>query len=736
MAAWRIVTVPWLYRLCLAITLIQWPLLARALVWEVTPAGAASDALTGFVLYLLLAECRPALLLPMLLAWTIGLCATLELVEAVGRMPDLADLAFLADPDFLQHSAGEGQLAHPYFLAGALLFALFTTGLGFLLRRQGHHSSDFLLRPDRWPHQHPHVATAVAIGLLLITHQMAVRADETREPWKQYNLIHKLVAEQLSDWQFTLASRDALDWANANMGQLNTLDLQGTPLLPLPGKARNVLVIALEGIPGAYLDPVREQLGYRWPASPMPQLSRFAREQQAMHTPDYIVHHHQTIRGLYTLLCGDYDKLDGSTPKGVEMLSLPQQTRHTQCLPAQLQQHGYNTHFLQAADLVFMAKDKIMPHIGFGTVCGPSCIKRKARLPFAWGLDDRTFLEGSADYIAKLNRQPQPWMLTLLTVGTHQPYSAPPSYLSRYPDEKMASVAYLDDAVTGLLTQLQKNGTLNNTLVIVTSDESQGIDDLRLASAWGLNLVFAPERASLPRFHSGVYGNIDVTASVLDYLGLPPAAVIGRSLFRHYNTPREILSYTSGLLYYLNGQGELLACDFQHTCQSYRQTGFLVPTAQPSHRFGGQQAARVMARAQHLDHSLTTLPGLGEFLFADQETRKLKAQANNDWTDNLIGAQYLDFPAGTEAEITIRIKAIKTDKSGARLRLAIKEKDRDSLVTAPAFPLLHSGEDTTLHFTIANPQARHNFSFHLLGEGKGEILIEEFRVTVMPAREN
>ena len=33
-------------------------------------------------------------------------------------------------------------------------------------------------------------------------------------------------------------------------------------------------------------------------------------------------------------------------------------------------------------------------------------------------------------------------MLTLLTVGTHQPYSAPERYLQRYDTAKQAAVAY------------------------------------------------------------------------------------------------------------------------------------------------------------------------------------------------------------------------------------------------------------------------------------------------------
>ena len=69
---------------------------------------------------------------------------------------------------------------------------------------------------------------------------------------------------------------------------------------------------------------------------------------------------------------------------------------------------------------------------------------------------------------------------------------------------------------------------LRDTLVVLTSDESHGVDQVRLASAWGFNLVLAPEQAALPPIKSGVYGHVDLAASVLDYFGYRvPAGISG-----------------------------------------------------------------------------------------------------------------------------------------------------------------------------------------------------------------
>ncbi|HQQ75682.1 MAG TPA: sulfatase-like hydrolase/transferase, partial [Pseudomonadales bacterium] len=324
----------------------------------------------------------------------------------------------------------------------------------------------------------------------------------------------------------------------------------------------------------------------------------------------------------------------------------------------------------------------------------------------------------------------QPWMLTLLTVGTHQPYDAPESYRERYADPKMAAVAYLDESITQFLEELKKSGVFEDTLVVVTSDESHGIDELRLASAWGLNLMFAPERDKLPDFKQGVYGHLDLAVSVLDYFGLPAAGIMGRSQFRDYAQGRDMFSYTNGFLRYLHANGRFHECQFQSGCRDSQQNGFISPVEKDSRLSDEGAADRTEVLAARLNQSMSVSAEQQDFLFAKEDKRKLKTKAGNDWTDNLIGAQYLEFASGTRTYVSLRVKALKTDKHGAQLRLLLKEFDQDSDAVAPELPLLRKGESIAIDFTLDNPLGRKAFSFHLLGTGKGEIQIDEFRVVV------
>ncbi|KAF1067681.1 MAG: Phosphoglycerol transferase I [Pseudomonas citronellolis] len=434
------------------------------------------------------------------------------------------------------------------------------------------------------------------------------------------------------------------------------------------------------------------------------------------------------------MLCGDYSKLDNCTPKGVELLGNP--TRAAECLPAQLRQHGFSTHFLQGAGLRFMAKDKVMPAMGFDKTQGRDWFKKPPYLEFAWGMDDKAFFEGALDYVGQLRRNKQPWMLTLLTVGTHQPYSATPDYLAKYPSARQAAVAYLDDSVDAFLRALDKQGVLKDTLVIVTSDESHGIDNVRLASSWGLNLVLAPEQAALPPIKSGVYGHVDLTASVLDYFGFaPPQDVAGRSLFREYTSGREMVSFTNGMLRYHDGRHTFTECDFQQNCRRYDSEGFIADSARFSGRFSGREARLMTARADILDHSVTGDTTLGrDYQFATRERIRLKAQVSNEYTDNLIGAQYLEFPAHSRTTVSLKIKALKMDAQGATVQLKTREFEQPVVLPIPQFPLLTRDKPLEMRFTFDNEKARKAFSFHLLAEGRGEIEITDFHVTTQPIK--
>ncbi len=305
---------------------------------------------------------------------------------------------------------------------------------------------------------------------------------------------------------------------------------------------RNILFVVLEGIPGVYVRQVQEWTGVKYQVE-MPNLSHIA--ESSLIIPNFIAHNRQTIRGLYSLLSGDYCKLSLKTPKIYEYIILPQESRK-QCLPEILSDAGYTTVYLQAADTAYMSKDQFMPAAGFEQVFGKEFF-RYQYVSFNWGPDDMAFFEQAAEYIEDLNQKSDLWFLTLLTVGTHHPYAVPKELANKFSSRKEAAVAYLDQAIGDFFKQLDDAGILDNTLVLFVSDESHGVTGQPYGNNWGLAVAYAPE--SFGTINPAVFGLIDIPYSILDYLDLTklPHSFPKRSIFREQNRERSILfeSYVS-----------------------------------------------------------------------------------------------------------------------------------------------------------------------------------------------
>lgn len=98
------------------------PLCLRAALGWSNPHGYLSDLAIGSLLLVLLHRRPWWLALPVLLAWGFLTVASAELVSAVGRLPNVSDVHYLIDPQFLENSTGGG-FAQPW-LAASLLVAL------------------------------------------------------------------------------------------------------------------------------------------------------------------------------------------------------------------------------------------------------------------------------------------------------------------------------------------------------------------------------------------------------------------------------------------------------------------------------------------------------------------------------------------------------------------------------------------------------------------------------------
>ncbi len=674
------------------------------------PIGLLSDCSFGLAIVLIALYSPRWIRVVVLVLWVLAQAIAHELILAMQRLPVWEDLHYLTDPGFMLKSTSGINLSSPSMLLLFLVVALPACCLP-------------LTRPAwKWFRR----GTMLCLLFLFIHGFLNYRYDD-QSIIARYNPLHWFLVDPLS----SLLHPQPEVRADFPSG-LNELDLSGTPLLTKT-KAKNVLIILLEGIPGMYYPEIGKAMGVTSAENEMHRLA--AATPNAMLVPDFTAHSHQTIRGLYSALCGDFSKLSWDTPKAFELQE--NQERAQACLPALMTRHGWSTHFLQAASLGFMGKDRLMPLIGFQQVHGDEWFTEPNPFPFEWGVVDSVFFQGATQYIANLQSQKRPWMLTLLTVGTHQPYGVPNDIADRFGSRKTATVDLLDQSVAGFIEKLRKDGVLKDTLVIITSDESHGSPIADWISSWGLALILAPEEKQLPRIKEGGYGLVDITVTVLDYLGVEaPEPLIGRSMFRRYDTAREMVSYTTSKRRWHTADNLRYECSDDGRCRVGTAASLLGPPPADFARDQGK-GAQLFAITKALDLKVLSPQNKKTLKFANGEIRELPEQITNEWSNNLVGAQYLNFPAHSKVTVAISLKAIKAAVSGIHLKLLIKQwESTQNNIPLPTFPVLHTGEDCEIEFAFDNPEARQSFSFHLLGEGKeASLQVEKFNVTIENDRE-
>lgn len=672
-------------------------------------AGFLSDVLTGLACFLLIWACPRWLRIVPVLVWALFQVGAQELFFSLQRYPIWQDLHYLRDADFVKNSTAGFKLSAPIF---AVIQFISAALLVFLpLRRL---AGRFF------------IGSAAVLGLFFFGHSRLSGHFPEQSLTARYNPLHWFILDASLN-NSLLGGAEHIDVALP--ASLKQADLQGQTLIE-KGTAKNVLIVILEGIPGLYHPEIREAMGVTASDTSMDKLAA-ASPAPAMLIPDFSAHSHQTIRGLYSILCGDFSKFSWDTPKAFELQSMPERARD--CLPAQMREHGWSTHYLQAANLGFMSKDRFMPLVGFEHVHGLEWFTETNPFPFEWGVVDSVFFRGARNYIKNLEKRGHPWMLTLLTVGTHQPYAVTDAIAAKYPSRMAATVALLDDAVASFLKTLRKDGVLKDTLVIIVSDESHGSALATWVSSWGLGIVLAPDGSALPRLKQGGYGLVDTTVSVLDYFDLPvPLTVVGRSFFRDYDSPREMLSYTAAALRRHTSTGMRYECSDDGRCLGGTAASILGEPATPLQKVPLKQAREMSAIARTLDRNLQSADRERVLSFAAGEQRRLNDLPGNDWSDNLIGAQYLDFPANTVVDVHLRLKMLQAPAEGVQLRLLVKEWEQNqSNIAIPELPLLKKGEEVEQSFSFNNEQARQSFSFFLVGTSANALVqIDQFDVVI------
>jgi phosphoglycerol transferase MdoB-like AlkP superfamily enzyme len=673
------------------------------------------------VLLLGLKVFRRASVIVVLIIWSLSNYGAYEHVMALGALPALDYAGYLTDRTFLGGSVLA--ISNPL-----LLFFVLALPIAIFL---------YTVRGEGLKLKYP-VFLIIAFVVAFIS--LVWEQDHASLIWRQANFIDdnlRRIAVARSD----LKTTGVEGVGDTELARSIAADLNGSPLIEVGNKGQNVLLIMLEGVSGGYVDGVSKHQGVSSPLT-LPSLSRIAEEK--INFTNFISNQRHTSRGEYAVLCGDYPKLLTLEPRVNEIVRA---ASFKPCLPEVLRDAGYETVYLQSAPLAFMMKDQFMPKIGFTKVYGDSFFT-KSYSRNRWGVDDRAYFEKSVEVIKELSSKKKPWFMTMLTVGTHDPYNVPDSFRSKYSKGSFShAMSYLDLAFGDFIDTLDAEGLLKDTLVLITSDESAGMvhpNNLvaKLSQNWGLLVGLIPGKKSMRIDES--FMQVDIALSVLDYLGLADkdGGFIGRSFFRAYEDRRHLFFGNTyrHFLGVIEPSGLVSICDEGFgSCGSYATSEGRAFSPELKGIETSEAAVEMLkVMAARSKESVVKEKGYAMDLFKEDSVGVAA-----EGLTLVLGGQQLFAPAGSLVELDFELKA-EGGKGQVTLlhKLASREITDDTKVSEhfiTSTPAMSSGDSYKLKYSYFTEKKLDKIEVLLFARtvsGAGmELVVEKARLKVTPGAE-
>ncbi len=221
-----------------------------------------------------------------------------------------------------------------------------------------------------------------------------------------------------------------------------------------------------------------------------------------------------TDRGLISIFSGLPGQPNATVGK------YPGKLANLPALPRRLKEAGYATTVIHGGDLTVRQKADYYLASGHDTLIAESAFSA-ADPRCKWGVHDEVTFRRLAEEIA---RAPQPWMMTLQTLSSHEPFDVPSA--DGATDRMAAAFAYTDRALGEFVETLRKSPVWDNTLVVVVADHG-----VHYGSEYGLPL----NHYEFPRIPAVMFGGAvkgpmrvdtitsqtDLAATILSQMGLP-----------------------------------------------------------------------------------------------------------------------------------------------------------------------------------------------------------------------
>lgn len=288
------------------------------------------------------------------------------------------------------------------------------------------------------------------------------------------------------------------------------------------GKLQNVVIIILESFGAEYLGPVNGK-------SYTPFLDSLM--EKSLVFKNAYANGRRSIEGIGAIMAGIPALMNEP------FISSHFTSNYFLGLGTLLNQKNYNTSFFHGGHNGTMYFDSFMKSAGVEKYFGSQEYGNSKDDDGVWGIWDEPFFQWM---LSKLDSVPQPFMASVFTLTSHQPFKVPEKYKADFPEgpiEILKTVSYTDFALKKFFAEAVKKPWFKDTLFVITADHAslhyrhEYENDL---GAYRIPLILYHHSFKFPKIDTEkIAQQVDILPTVLDFLGISEKDknFLGSSLF-------------------------------------------------------------------------------------------------------------------------------------------------------------------------------------------------------------
>lgn len=273
---------------------------------------------------------------------------------------------------------------------------------------------------------------------------------------------------------------------------------------------------------------------------------------------------YKSIHAMSSVLAGIPSFKDAFT-------SSPYPKQTTESLVSTLEREGYHSSFFHGAPNGSMGFLGYANILGIDRYYGKDEYHHDADFDGVWGIWDGPFFQY---FETELGKQQQPFLATLFSVSSHEPYKVPPECEGKFPEGHVnihQCIGYTDFALRQFFKKAKTRPWFKNTLFVMVGDHGNTVYYDAYKKEMNKNtvmmLLYDPQEK-----YKGVCRElaqqIDLYPTILDIMGYPkPFRSWGRSLVGEQKVPPFALRFSAQ-------QYQLMSGNYVVTFDGKKATGF------------------------------------------------------------------------------------------------------------------------------------------------------------------